>query len=751
MVALGGVAGVIATKFVKPKYEVYARVMIAEPPDPRGPIRSGNVLNEAAWRELLTSFAILDPVARSLRLYVVPADESDDHLFAEFDHTSDLRPGKYTLAINAATRRYELSRKERNETAVVERGSLADSIGRSVGFRWAPGAEALAGRKELEFAVRTPRDAASDIERRLSVILPLESRFLRLTLKGERPQQLASTMNRILHEFVAEAEILKKKNLTDVRLALEEQREQAKAAYENASASLERMKIETAVNPTQGSIAVQGGTMLTTPLAMNDFFQMRVDYDKTQRDRQALETLLSSTKGSRLTPEALLSIPGIVQSSPNLSAALQTVTEKEAAARTLRERFTDKHPLVVDVDQQLATLETQTIPGIARQSLEQLRARETELDRRIKNASGEMRAIPQRTLQEQSLTRDRDLAYDLYADIEGRYAAAKMAEAAAMPDVGVLDSAQVPGKPASDTAPTLLLMVIGGSLAFGVVLALLLDAIDKRFRYPDQATNELGLDILATIPSIRRSRQGVARLEDQAQLVEAFRGLRLGVRNALPDDGPVSIAITSPGPGDGKSLISSNLALAFAEAGYRTLLIDGDIRRGQLHATFDVPQRPGFVDHLSGDVALEDAIRETSHTNLFLIPCGSRRQRGPELLASEGTGRLIRALRSRFDAIIVDTAPLGAGIDPYALGAATGNLALVLRTGRTDRKLAHNKLETLDRMPVRVVGAILNDVRADAFYKYYSYLDGYGTLDEDEPPRIGTAGAGRAVATTRAS
>jgi len=198
MVAIGAVAGVIATKFVKPKYEVYARVMIAEPPDPRGPIRAGNVLNEAAWRELLTSFAILDPVARGLRLYVMPTNPSDDRLFAEFDHTTQLRPGKYTLAIDAAARRYELSRKADKEAAVVERGSLGDSIGRSVGFLWQPGAEALAGRKELVFDVRTPRDAASEIERRLVVVLPMESRFLRLTLKGERPQLLAATMNRIL-------------------------------------------------------------------------------------------------------------------------------------------------------------------------------------------------------------------------------------------------------------------------------------------------------------------------------------------------------------------------------------------------------------------------------------------------------------------------------------------------------------------------------------------------------------------------
>jgi len=475
MVAVGGIVGVIATRFVRPKYEVSARVMIAEPPDPRGPIRSAQVLNEAAWRELLSSFAILDPVARSLRLYVIPENEADDPLFAEFEHTNDLRPGKYKLVVNPATRRYELSRASGSERAVVERGAVGDSVGRTVGFQWTPNAETLLARKELAFEVRTPRDAAADIDSRMVVVLPLESRFLRITLKGERKEQLAATMNAILGEFIKEAEILKKKNLTDVRLALEEQREQAKTAYQNASGSLETIKIQIATDPTQSAIAVPGGTELTTPLAMSKFFELKVDHENTKRDREALEALLSSPSGTRLTPEALLSIPGIVQSSPNLTSALSTVTQKEATARTLRERYTNEHPLVKDVDAQLTTLETQTIPGIARQSLEQLRARERELDRRIKTATPEIRQIPQRALQEQSYTRDRDLAYTLYADIESRYAAAKMAEAAATPDVSVLDSAQVPLKPASDTAPMLLLMIIGGSLALGVMIALLLD------------------------------------------------------------------------------------------------------------------------------------------------------------------------------------------------------------------------------------------------------------------------------------
>jgi Mrp family chromosome partitioning ATPase len=93
---------------------------------------------------------------------------------------------------------------------------------------------------------------------------------------------------------------------------------------------------------------------------------------------------------------------------------------------------------------------------------------------------------------------------------------------------------------------------------------------------------------------------------------------------------------------------------------------------------------------------------------------------------------VIRSLREQFDALIIDTAPLGAGIDPFALGAASGNLLLVLRTGKTDRKLAQAKLNVLDRMPVRLIGAVLNDIKAEGIYRYYSYLDGYG-VKEDEP------------------
>jgi Mrp family chromosome partitioning ATPase len=91
---------------------------------------------------------------------------------------------------------------------------------------------------------------------------------------------------------------------------------------------------------------------------------------------------------------------------------------------------------------------------------------------------------------------------------------------------------------------------------------------------------------------------------------------------------------------------------------------------------------------------------------------------------------LIGTLEGQYEAIIVDSPPLGAGIDPFALGTATGNMLLVLRPGETDRKVAEAKLKTLERFPIRLLGAVLNDVPLEGAYQQYSYVYGY-TADED--------------------
>jgi capsular exopolysaccharide synthesis family protein len=212
---------------------------------------------------------------------------------------------------------------------------------------------------------------------------------------------------------------------------------------------------------------------------------------------------------------------------------------------------------------------------------------------------------------------------------------------------------------------------------------------------------------------------------------EALRAIRLNVAYAHGGAGPITFTITSPGSADGKSFLASNLARTFASNGHRTVIVDGDLRRGVLHRHLDLPRRPGLADYLAGNAKLGEVVHRTQFDGLDLVPSGTRAGDAPELLARAETMQLLASLRSRYDVIIFDSPPLMAGIDAFVLGVATGNLLVVLRTGVSDRDDTNAKLDVLDRMPVRLLGAVLNDVRDTPVYSAYSYyLPGYEAADE---------------------
>jgi receptor protein-tyrosine kinase len=253
----------------------------------------------------------------------------------------------------------------------------------------------------------------------------------------------------------------------------------------------------------------------------------------------------------------------------------------------------------------------------------------------------------------------------------------------------------------------MVLAFFGGSLALGIMLAILRDRLDSRLQYPDQVTAGMGLNILGAVPALRSGRLGA---EDMALAVESFRSIQLSLMHTSENGGPLTVTFTSPGASDGKSFVTSNLAIAFADMGHRTLVIDGDVRRGSMHRLLGTRHKPGLTDYLAGKVSRGEIIQETQYPMLQVIGCGSRGEAGPKLLGSPTMRELMRDLRPDYDVILVDSPPLGACVDPMILGTLTRNLVLVLRTGATDRALAESKLDVLDRLPVRVVGAVLNDV-----------------------------------------
>ena len=726
----GGAAGFAATRVMKPVYATQVTVFIDQP-DPRGndrggPIRSGQVLDPQSWIDLLRSYAVLDRVARDQRLYLqVP--KGPDPALRTLNVADQFRPGDYRLTTDSA-HGYVLAKLD---GGVLDRGTVGDSIGRGLGLLWAPTADSLPPKHSVEFRLETAREAALHLSDALDARMDYNGNFLKIELRGQFPVRIAAILNAVAERYVAVAAELKRSRLTELTGIIGDQVSTAEENLRTAEGDLESFRRRTITLPPDALAA--GGETPRDPV-LGDFFEQQVERQQAARDRDALTRVLAQPPDSGLA--AALEVIGAVQHSSELKDALQELTTKQADLRSLRYRYTEAYPPLARKAAEVATLEQQTIPTLVRSLIDELGSRIAELDRRIGTASQELRRIPARSVEEARLRRSVTIADNLYTTLQQNYEGARLAEASSIPDIRIFDKAVVPLQPVKNTAPRLLLLGFLGGLGLAVAGVVLLDRFDPRVRYPEQVSQDLGLPILGAVPHLKARTGGQLTREQRVQLVEAMRGVCLGLSYTYGAAGPVVVTLSSPGPGDGKSFITANLAVTFADAGRRTLLVDGDLRRGTQHRLLGGERRPGLTDMLRGDVPLEAALRTTGYEALTLIPCGVRTSDAPELLGSAKMPELLARLRGDYDVILVDSPPLGAGIDPFVLGTLTGNLLLVLRTGVSHREVMAAKLEVLRRLPVRLLGAVLNDVPPGAAYQYYSYYTpGYEAQDET-PARL---------------
>jgi Mrp family chromosome partitioning ATPase len=295
-----------------------------------------------------------------------------------------------------------------------------------------------------------------------------------------------------------------------------------------------------------------------------------------------------------------LSVVGAVQQSPELQQALADLTAKRAELRAARQLYTDEHPVVRRAVEEVQVLERTVVPQLGRRVIASLDSRAAVLDNTIASAGGELRGIPPRAIEEARLRRSVSTAENMYNDLRQRYESARLAAETSIPDVRVLDHAVVPTRPVSDPRIQLVLMGILGSLGLGVLLAFLLDRADSRLRYAEQVTDGMRLAVIGAVPNLAGVRRGLLAGDESARVLESLRSIRLNLLHAHGSAGPVMVTVSSPGSGDGKTFISSNLALTFADLGMKTLIIDGDTRRGGLHHLYGVNRRPGLTDYLAG-------------------------------------------------------------------------------------------------------------------------------------------------------
>jgi len=741
LVGLAG--GFVVRQMTSPVYTVSSVVLIET--NERGaagdaaPIRPSQLLTNTGWMDLLRSFIVLDPVVQDLRLFVTPADPQHTPLFENFEVRETVRSAGYQVSRDGSGGDLLLLDMDGE---VLQRAAPGQPIGAEHGFEWTPPAAAIEPGQRIAFRVTRPREAARGVLGDLDV--RIQGTFMTVAMTGTDPERTTRVLNGVLDRFAIVAEDLKRAKFEELQAILQEQLDYAAENLQQAEFALERFKVRTISLPSEQGMPVAGGLQQTNNPVFQNFFNLRVEQDEARRDQSALDRAMqSSQQQGRLATEAFEVIPSVRESS-DLMSALALASDKRAEVRALTLRYHEEWPEVQALRRDIAELEQQTIPGLVSALRTEIQARESEIERFVGRASSELQQIPPRVVEEARLTREYQSAENLFRDLQGRYENARLGAVSTVPDVRIVDRAQVPEFPSSDPRNQFGLMAILAGLALGLVGAIVRDRMDPVLRRPDQVSGDLGLPILSTIPHVR-SRNGRLRPEDHEQVVEAFRSLRLALSYERRGSGPLVLTVSSPGVGDGKSFTTSNLALACAELGHRTLVIDGDVRRGTLHTLFGLSRRPGLTDFLAGEAVLEDVIQSTEHETLWVVPSGSRLRDGPELLGTDPMNELLKDVRQRFDVVLIDSPPLGAAVDPYLLGTLSGSIMLVFRNGTTNQDVAVARIEELKRLPVRIVGAVLNDVPAgSAAYKSYAYLPGYGVADEE--PEARQAPEGRRLA-----
>lgn len=206
----------------------------------------------------------------------------------------------------------------------------------------------------------------------------------------------------------------------------------------------------------------------------------------------------------------------------------------------------------------------------------------------------------------------------------------------------------------------------------------------------------------------------VTLTDPSSQAAEAYRTLRTNLTFAALDEPIETLVVTSAAPEEDKSIVLANLAIAMAQGERRTVLVDADLRRPQLHEIFGVANDKGVTTMVVEETALEDPpLLEVGVEGLRLVPSGPLPPNPADILGSRRMEQAIAALKERADIILFDAPPVASVTDAAVLGAKADGLLLVVRAGHTRREHAERARDLLERVHVRIVGAVLNDAPRD--------------------------------------
>ncbi len=471
--------------------------------------------------------------------------------------------------------------------------------------------------------------------------------------------------------------------------------------------------------------------------------------------------------------------PGTLDQALASDVIKQLRTQYADVAKNLADassKYGPQHPLVLNARAQLRETQRlidQEVTRVLENTREAYRVAQSR-EQALKNSLGQLQSTSNTTSQAQvrlrELQREADANRTLYESFLARYKQTTAQESLELPDSRVVAHADIPIRPSFPKTGMILALALLVGTGLGVIVAFVIDFLDRRVKSLRQAEEVTGLPALAAIPLVgtrelaaraNRGRQALDEYDPKTSAMlpalmqpplmryaideptslfaEAVRAVRLSIQRTARGGGGNVVMVSSSVDGEGKTTLATNLALSLSAVGMRTIIVDGDLRNPELSRSLCPKAKVGLIEAATRQVPLEQAVLFDRPTGLALLPV-PRRNSGfiNEFVFSDAMRNLLSHLRGQFDFVVVDSPPLVPLVDARALAEQADRILLAIRWDATPQEVVTQALDTLAPVHERVVGTVLTrvDLRRLRFYDYYrssSYMEPYSYLGQ---PRV---------------